>query len=136
MKLGISEILKKASEIKDEKMRIGWLRQNDSNVLRGILKGALDPSIEWQLPEGNPPYKENDLVDQQNILYSEYRRLYLFTKNGNPNLKQIRRESLFIELLESVDKDDAKLLLHMKDKNLPYPGVTKDIINKAFPGLI
>jgi len=67
MKLGISEILKKASEIKDEKMRIGWLRQNDSNVLRGILKGALDPSIEWQLPEGNPPYKENDLVDQQNI---------------------------------------------------------------------
>ena len=75
-------------------------------------------------------------MDQQNILYSEYRRLYLFTKNGNPNLKQIRRESLFIELLESVDKDDAKLLLHMKDKNLPYPGVTKDIINKAFPGLI
>ena len=123
MKLGISEILKKASEIKDEKMRIGWLRQNDSNVLRGILKGALDPSIEWQLPEGNPPYKENDLVDQQNILYSEYRRLYLFTKNGNPNLKQIRRESLFIELLESVDKDDAKLLLHMKDKTEAQRGL-------------
>ena len=82
------------------------------------------------------PYKENDLVDQESVLYSESRRLYLFTEGGNPNLKQTRREYLFIQLLESIDKEDAKLMIAVKDKKLPYKGINVDIVNKAFPGLI
>lgn len=136
MKLSISEILKKASTIKDESARIGWLRQNDSVPLRTVIRGALDPNIKWLLPEGVPPYKENDLVDQENRLYSEARRLYLFIEGGNPGLKSVRRESLFIELLETIDKEDAKLMLAVKDKTLPYSGVTVQVLNKAFPGLI
>mgnify|MGYP000237506748 CR=1 FL=1 len=46
------------------------------------------------------------------------------------------KEALFIELLEAVDPDDAKLLLAIKDKTLPYSGLDTDIINRAFPGLI
>ena len=106
MKLSISEVLKKASAIKEENARIGWLRQNSSTTLQMILRGALDPKVKWLLPEGAPPYKENDLVDQESVLYSESRRLYLFTEGGNPNLKQTRREYLFIQLLESIDKED------------------------------
>lgn len=133
---GISEILKKASEITDDGQRIIWLRQNSSPTLHAILQGALDPNIKWQLPEGIPPYKPCDLVDQQHRLFTEVRRLYLFREGGNPNLKQIRREALFIELLESLDPEDAKLILAMKDKHLPYPGVSLNIVNQAFPGLI
>ena len=136
MKLSIAEILKKASEIADENARINWLRQNNSPVLETILRGAYDPSIKWQLPEGEPPYKPNDLVDQENRLFAEARKLYLFIEGGNPNLKQLRRESLFIELLETVDPEDAKLLLAIKDKKLPYPNLTPQFINKVFPGII
>ena len=136
MKLSISEVLKKASAIKEENARIGWLRQNSSTTLQMILRGALDPKVKWLLPEGAPPYKENDLVDQESVLYSESRRLYLFTEGGNPNLKQTRREYLFIQLLESIDKEDAKLMIAVKDKKLPYKGINADIVNKAFPGLI
>lgn len=135
-RLGISEILKRASEITDEDARVAWLQQNDNPTLRTVLQGALDPGIKWLLPEGNPPYKPNDLVDQQHRLFTESRKLYLFVEGGNPNLKQLRRESLFIELLESLDPEDAKLMLSVKDKTLPYPGVTADVINRAFPGLI
>jgi len=136
MKLGIAEILKKATEIKDENERINWLRQNNSVALESVLRGAFDPKIKWLLPEGVPPYKPNDIVDQQHRLYTESRKLYLFIEGGNPNLKQIRREQLFIELLEAVDPEDAKLLLSIKDKTLPYPGVTPDVVNKAFPGIL
>ncbi len=136
MKLSVSEILKKASEMKNENDRIQWLRNNNSVALESVLRGAFDPKIKWLLPEGAPPYKPNDLVDQQNKLYAEARKLYLFIEGGNPDLKQLRRETLFVELLESVDPEDAKLLLAIKDKHLPYPGVTPDVVNKAFPGIL
>jgi hypothetical protein len=136
MKLGIAEILSKASAITDDAARIGYLRQNQSTTLHMILRGAFDPTIKWALPEGIPPYKPNVLVDQHHRLFTETRKLYLFVEGGSPNLKQLRRETLYVELLETVDPEDAKLLLSIKDKTLPYPGVTLDIVNQAFPGLI
>lgn len=136
MKLGVAEILKKASEIKDQDARVEWLRVNGNPAVQTVLRYALDPNIVWQLPEGSPPYKLNELVDQQSRLYSEIRKLYLFIEGGNPNLKPLRREQLFIELLEVVDPEDAKLLLAAKDKTIPYPGITRQVVQKAFPGLV
>jgi hypothetical protein len=136
MKLGVAEILKKASEITDENQRIEWLRQNNSVALESMLRGAYDSKIVWLLPEGAPPYKANDLVDQQHRLYTEARKLYLFIEGGNPNLKQLRREALFIELLETLDPEDAKLLLAVKEKHILYPGVTKEVVAKAFPNIL
>ena len=48
----------------------------------------------------------------------------------------LKRENLFIGILEAVHPDDAKLLLAMKEKKLPYSGLTPKIINEAFPELI
>jgi hypothetical protein len=50
-------------------------------------------------------------------------------------LKQHRREQLFIELLESVDPGDAKVLIGMKDGKLPYRGMTRKLVADAFPNL-
>jgi hypothetical protein len=136
IKLSIAEILQKASAIPNDNARANWIRVNDSQTLRMILVGVFDPNIKWLLPEGEPPYKPNDLVDQQHRFYTESRKLYLFIEGGNPDLKQLRREALFIELLECLDPADAKLLLSVKDKRMPYPGITTDIVNLAFPGLI
>jgi hypothetical protein len=139
MKRSLSEILKKASLQKKVADRAGILAHNDTAALRKVLKYTFNEKITFdQLPEGIPPYKPNDLVDQENVLFAETRRLYLFTDGGNPNLKQARKEQLFIEILENVDKEDAKLLVGMKDKKLPeeYKGITKAVVEKAFPGLV
>ena len=135
-RLGINEILQRASEERDISRRILWLQQNDSPTLRAVLQGAYDPNVKWQLPAGAPPYKPNDLVDQQHRLYTETRKLYLFIEGGNPNLNQLRREALYIEFLESLDPGDAKLMLAVKDKILPYANITREVVNCAFPGLI
>lgn len=136
MKLGISEILRMANDAQDEHARLHILRMNDSPTLRNMLNLALNKNVVWQLPDGIPPYKPNDLVDQQHRLYTEMRKMYLFIEGGSPNLKQLRRETLFIELLESLDPEDAKLVLAAKDKNFPYSNITIELINTAFPGLI
>jgi len=136
MKLSISEILKKASQGVTDQDRANVLRAHDTVSLRQVLWTALDPRVKWLLPEGDPPYRPCDLVDQHHRLFTEARKFYLFLEGGNPNLKQLRREALFIELLESLDPEDAKLILAAKDKTIPYPGITIEVVNLAFPGLI
>lgn len=139
MKRSLSEILQKAAKQKKVADRVGILQHNDSDTMRKVLKYTFSEKITFdQLPEGEPPYQPNSLVDVENVLFAETRRLYLFTDGGNPDLRQTRKEQLFIEVLENVDSQDAKLLIGMKDKKLPeeYKGITKTVVEKAFPGLL
>lgn len=136
MRLSISEILEKASKLSKNQEKIEFLRQNYSQPLGTVVKYALDPNIKFVLPEGAPPYKPNDLTGQETRLYSEARKLYLFLDTCTKNLPKMRKEALFIEMLENVDPRDAKLLIDMKDKKLPYKGLTLKLIKEAFPGLI
>jgi len=135
MRLGVSEVLERTSKMTRHEDRVRMLKENESPALRAMLQGAFDPRIVWLLPDSDPPYRENDLPDQHHVLLREYRKMYIFIEGGNPNLKQTRREFLFIELLETLDPQDAKLLLSVKNKHLPYPGVTRDVVLEAFPGL-
>ena len=64
------------------------------------------------------------------------RKLYLFVEGGNPNLKQVRREYLFVELLESIDPSEAELLLQVKDKKIKCRGLTYNLVKETFPELI
>ena len=133
MKLGIYEVLKLASEQKTKAQKIEVLRKHNTPCLQTILIGAYDDGVVWLLPETDPPYKPNDLVDQQNIIYTEIRKLYLFVKGGNDTLAQSKREKIFIDFLESIDKDDAKVILSIKNKKLPFKNLTKSLIIEAFP---
>lgn len=136
MRLGIFQILEQTSQLKGTEAKIAFLHNNDSGALRTILKYALDPSIIWDLPDGDPPFKPCPYPAQEMRLMAEIRRLYLFIKGGNPNLTKIKREALYIELLESVHPEDAKLLNAVKSKKIPYKGITPKLIKEAFPDLL
>lgn len=136
MRLGIFQILEQTSKLKSTEEKIAFLRANDSAALQNILKYAFDPSIVWDLPDGEPPYKPCPYPGQEMRLMSEVRRLYLFVKGGNPNLTKIKREALYIELLESIHPEDAKLLNAVKSKKIPYKGITSKLVKEAWPGLI
>ena len=51
-----SEVLTKVNNAKDKAKKIEVLKQYDHPSLRMVLKGSFDPSIEWELPEGTPPF--------------------------------------------------------------------------------
>lgn len=135
MRVGVAEFLEKVAKLKKNEEKVNALKHNDSYVLRTVLQGVFDPRIVFLLPEGEPPYKPSELVDQENVLIADARKLVHFVQGGNPGLKQPRRESLFIEMLETVAPADAKLLVAMKDKKLPFKGITADIVKEAFPNL-
>jgi hypothetical protein len=135
----ISLLLKTASDlqIRGKPIQIEYLRTIYNEPLRYIIQGALHPGVEWLLPKGPMIYTSfNENADLDSKLYREYRKLYIFCKGGNDKLNQQKRENLFIQLLESLHSEDAELLIYMKDKSLPYPGITYDLICDAYPGML
>jgi len=136
MRLALFQVLQQTSEQSGAAAKVEFLRQHEGAPLKVLLKYALDPNIEWDLPDSEPPYKPCPYPGQETRLISEARRLYLFIKGGNPNLNKIKREALYIELLESIHPEDAKLLIAVKNKKIPYKGITIKLVNEAFPGLI
>lgn len=134
MPKSLSSILIETSKKRTKKEKIDYLRANTNGALNKIIQMTYDPDIKFALPEGDPPYKKSEF-DEPGNLYQEIKRLYLFTEGGNPNLSQLRREMLFTELLSFVDEDDAKLLLGMKDKKLPFNGMTEKFMQEALPEL-
>lgn len=135
MKKSIYNILKECSEPRSVKDRVLMLQKNGFPVVQQILKYAFDPKIKFLLPEGRPPFKPNEFVDQEGILFSEARKLYLFVEGGNNNLTKFKREMLFIQFLEGIDKNDAELICAVKDKKLPFKSINEQIVKQAFPNL-
>lgn len=136
MRKSLSEILQLVDEAKTKQEKVDLLRQYDSPALRGIILACYDPNLKWLLPAGTPSYKPSNLTDIEGRLYNEVKHLYLFVEGGNPNLSAPKRQNIFIQMLESVTPNDAKLLIGCKDRKMPYKSVTKKLVDEAFPGLI
>jgi hypothetical protein len=135
MKLGLGEILENAGKLKTRKERSEYLRKNDSRALQDLIQYALHPLITWDLPPGKPPYKACDFLDQEDRLFQEMRRFYLFVNGNGKNLHPAKLEMIFIQILESIAPKDAKLVLLVKDRKLPK-GITPSVIEDTWPGLI
>lgn len=143
MRLKISTILTEAGTKAKKERRLEILHQHDHPALRIFLAVAFHPKIEWDLPENfEPQYIPNELKhDQEGILYREIRRLYMFLKPNhlfneyNPALTPEVRGKLFVQLLETVDAEDAVFLVAASKKKLPLK-LSKDTVEEAFPGLL
>ena len=87
------------------------------------------------MPEGTPPFKENDAPEgtEHTKLEKEGRILHHFFKGGS-NIPRIRREQMFIQLLEGLHPDEAKVVILAKDGilNKRYK-ITKACVEETFP---
>ena len=128
----LSQILQETSQQKTKKERSAFLKQNTNTALNKLLRYTYGKDVKFLLPEGAPPYKPSKFDEPAN-LYNEVKRLYLFVEGGHPSLTAMKRESLFIETLEFINHDDAKLLISVKDKTLPYKNITEDFVRETLP---
>lgn len=133
------EIFEEVDKCKTKKEKIAKLQSYSGAPLKHILGYTFDPRVKWLLPEGNPPYKPAaNGIEAEGRLVGELRKLDLFIAGNSDtqrNLKQTRREMIFIEMLETIDPGDAKVLLAMKDRKLPFKSITKKLVAEAFPNL-
>ncbi len=138
-RLLISEILRKVSNAKTKAEKIKILRENNSVALRQLMIINFDESIVSEIPPGEVPYTPNDapVGTDHSSVEQDYRGLYLLFKGGDPKIKGLKRETMFIQLLEGLSAEEAELLCLVKDKDLnkKYKRITKAVITEAFPSI-
>ena len=147
----ISEVLQRVSNAKNKDEKVKLLQQYKSPALTKILLCNFAKNIHFVFPEGQTPFTALDVpkgVEHQ-VLFREHRLLDKMIKkevNGityygcsggtEPGIQQLKKEALWIQLLESLHADEAELLDLVKDKKVTdrYK-ITKQNVIDAFPEL-
>lgn len=138
IRLSMTEVLSELPKKKSKADKVAWLRKNDNVPFRNVLRLIYDESIEFLLPDTPPPWKPNEFEDEaKTMLYREARRLKIFFKGGGyDDMKPVKREQLFITLLEAIDNEDAELLANNMLSHTKVKGLTLPTLLEAFPDLL
>ena len=134
----MNEILELVSEQKTDAKKVAILREYECDILKSLFIWNFDDSVISLLPAGNVPYKPNEspLGTDHSSLRREQRNLYMFVKGGNDSLSTIRRETIFIQMLEGLHPKEADIVIAVKDKaledmyDIPY-----EVVEEAYPDI-
>ena len=134
----LHEILELASKQRAKAKKIEILQQYENDALKTIFIWNFDETVISVLPVGEVPFNKNEVPvgTDHTSLRREYKHLYNFVKGGNDGLSGLRRETMFIQMLEGLHPEEAEILCLCKDKRLEDKyKITYDIVKQAFPDI-
>ena len=134
----MNEILELVDEQKTDEKKIAILKEYECDILKSLFIWNFDDSVISLLPPGTVPYKpnENPLGTDHSSLRREQRNLYMFVKGGNDKLSTIRRETIFIQMLEGLHPKEANIIIAVKDGNLEdMYDVPFEVVEDAYPDI-
>jgi len=161
------EILELVSKQRTNPKKVEVLQQYSNDALKGILIWNFDDTVISMLPEGDVPYGnlkedastsgslsdkianrnkkdsiayngvEEDIRTQKSSIRNEFSKFYNFVKGGNDGLSTMRRELMFINILEGLHPKEAEILVLVKDKKLTDKyNISFDNVRSAFPDIV
>jgi len=134
----VYEVFEEFSKTKARKDKIAVLQKYSTACLKDVLRGIFDDRVQWNLPEGEPPYnpqREESVPSTLLKQHMNFKYLVRGIKTAD-ELPPFKREKIFIDMLETVHPEDAKVLVSMINKKSPVKGLTKKIVQEAYPKLI
>tara|TARA_B100000519_G_scaffold117056_1_gene101101 strand:+ start:201 stop:617 length:417 start_codon:yes stop_codon:yes gene_type:complete len=136
MKQYVFEVLEEMSKQRNRKDKVRVLKENESWALKDIIRGSMDTTVAWNLPTGEPPYTAATAHSHPANLLRENVKFQYFVKGGaGDKMTKMKREQLFIGVLEGVHPEDAKLVISMINKEKIH-GLSRPIVEEAFPDLL
>ena len=135
----IHEILELVDEQKTKAKKVAILQEYRDDSLTAVLIWNFDESVQSALPDGDVPYKPNEVPvgTDHTSLRREWKQLYHFVKGGNDGLNNLRRESMFVQMLEGLHPKEAEIICLIKDKRLTdVYKVTLDQVKTAYPDIV
>ena len=162
----VFEILNIVVKQRTNAKKIEALKKFEHPSLKALFIWNFDESVISVLPPGDVPYaavdemdsfkgtlseKISDAVEKMGELGSnslgsqdqgrssirkEYEKFYNFVKGGNDGLSSLRRETMFINVLQGLHPLEAEILILTKDKKLQTKyKITKEIVSEAYPDI-
>jgi hypothetical protein len=135
----VHEIFAAVVAERTKEKKIGIFQQYNENFIKALLIWNFDPSIQSILPEGEVPIQpkeDADRVAPSSNIRKEWTKFYNFVKGGNDAMNRLRKETMFINLLESFHPGEAEVLCLVKDKKLQTKyNITKELVSEAYPDI-
>lgn len=158
------EVLDLASKQRSKAKKVEVLKKYEDPSLKAIFIWNFDETVTSVLPPGDVPYAAVDEQDSfkgtlsekiadavskmeelgsnslgsqdqgRSSIRKEYSKFYNFVKGGNDGLSSLRRETMFINILQGLHPLEAEILILTKDKRLGEKyKITKEIVAEAYP---
>lgn len=117
----------------DDKKQI--LKAAETPALLHVLRHAFCPQIEFDVEV--PEYFSSSVPPGLTYanLNGEARRLYIFTKDYT-KITPYRKRELLLQILESIDESEARLLIQVINKDIKVKGLDASLVESTFPGLL
>ena len=134
----IHEIFELVSKQRSKAKKVEILKEYRDDAVTAVLIWNFDETVESAIPEGQVPYKENEVPvgTDHTSLRREWRQLFHFVKGGNSSLSSLRRETMFIQMLEGLHPEEAAIICLVKDKRLTEKyKITYDQVKEAYPDI-
>ncbi len=139
----VHELLEAVDSERVKSKKLDILRTYGEDSFKMTMIWNFDESVISMLPEGPVPYQpvEGDVqaskdqgVPQRTTIRNSARQFYRFIKGGDDALNKIKRESIFINILQTLPQPEAEILVLVKDKalNTKY-NITKELVAEAYP---
>jgi hypothetical protein len=163
----IFEILNLVSKQRSNTKKVDILRKYDHPSIKAIFIWNFDDSVISSLPPGDVPYAAVDEMDSfkgtltekidsavktmgelntnsigsqdqgKSSIRKEYTKFFNFIKGGNDSLSSLRRETMFINILQGLHPLEAQIVCLVKDKKLQEKyKITKQIVSEAYPDIV
>ena len=139
----VHELLEAVDSERVKSKKLELLRTHGDDSFKMVMIWNFDESVISVLPEGNVPYQpvEGDVqaskeqgVPQRTTIRNAARQFYRFVKGGDDQLNKIKRESIFINILQTLPQPEAEILVLVKDKSLNTKyNITKELVSEAYP---
>lgn len=129
-------VFKELSEKKTHLEKVKYLKENRNEMIDFLLLLTFSANHKINLPEGDPPYESPGEADLYNgtLLYANRRTIEMFVNDNASHLNEMKKEQVWIEMLENLSPLEAVLINEIKDKELKsYPGIKVKVIQKVYP---
>ena len=139
----VHELLEAVDSERVKSKKLDILRAHGEDSFKMTMIWNFDESVISMLPEGSVPYEpvEGDVqasvdkgLPQRTTIRNSARQFYRFVKGGDDQLNKIKRETIFINILQTLPQPEAEILILVNDKalNTKY-NITKELVAEAYP---
>ena len=115
---------------------VPYVGYDEQNTYSGTLTTKISQEVRKMHESGNFSLGASDQQGHTTIR-RESKHFYHFVKGGNDGINSIRRETMYINILQGLHPLEAEILVLVKDKQLETKyKISKDIISAAYPNII
>ena len=115
---------------------VPYVGYDDQNTYSGSLSTKISEEVRKMHEMSNFSLGVSDNQGRTTIR-REFKHFYRFIRGGQDSLNAIRRETMFINILQGLHPLEAEIICLVKDKKLETKyKITKEVVAEAYPDIV